>query len=119
MGTKDKIVKSGVFGNTADAVIGDMVTGVTAAGSTQATATALTADHTKVGTTALSTGVILRQIAGMQVVYNGGANALAVYPPVGGTINSGAANAAFSVATTKTAVFMSSDGVSFVAVLSA
>lgn len=119
MATKDKLVKSGIHTNTADAVCGDMKTGVTAAGATQATATALTHDHTKIGTAAASTGVILRKIAGMQTVYNGGASTVSVYPPVGGTINSGAANAAFSVATTKSAAFLSADGVTFVAILSA
>lgn len=119
MATHDKLVKTGIWGETAKAVVGDMATGLTAAGSTQATALALTADHNKIGTAALNTGVLLRKVAGMQTVYNGGANAVSVYPPVGGTINSGAANAAFSVATTKTAAFLSADGVNFIAVLSA
>lgn len=119
MGTKDKLVATGMFTNTADAVTGDMKTGVTAAGNSQATALALVADHTKIATAAASTGVILRKVGGTQTVYNGGASTVAVYPPVGGTINSGAANAAFSVATTKSAVFISANGVDFVAVLSA
>lgn len=119
MATIDKLAKLGMWAETAKAVAGDMATGATAAGTTQATALALSADHTKIGTAAASSGVILRKIGGMQTVYNGGANAVAVYPPVTGTINSGAANAAFSVATTKSAVFISADGVNFVAVLSA
>lgn len=119
MGTKDKLVATGMFTNTADAVTGDMATGATAAGTTQADALALTADITKIGTAALNSGVKLRQVGGMQMVYNGGANAVAVYPPVGGTINSGAANAAFSVATTKSAQFYSADGLTFIATLSA
>lgn len=119
MGTKDKLVATGVFTNTADAITGDMKTGLTAAGTTQATALALTADLNKIGTAAASSGVKLRKTGGVQVVYNGGANAVAVYPPVGGTINSGAANAAFSVAATKSAQFYSADGVTFIATLSA
>lgn len=119
MATQDKLVKAGMFANTANAVVGDMASALTAAGTTQATALVLVADHNRIGTAALSSGALLRKVGGMQTVFNGGANPVAVYPPVGGTINSGAANAAFSVAATKSAVFISADGVNFVAVLSA
>lgn len=119
MATTDKLAATGLWNESAKAVTGDMATGLTAAGTTQATALVLVADHNKIGTAAASSGALLRKISGMQSVYNGGANAVAVYPPVGGTINSGAANAAFSVAATKSAVFISANGVDFVAVLSA
>lgn len=119
MATKSKLVAAGLWGGVADAVESDFQTGAVATGSTQATALALTADATLVATTAASTGVLLRAERGSQTVYNGGANALAVYPPVGGTINNGAANAAFSVGAGKSAMFMSPDGAAFVSLLSA
>jgi hypothetical protein len=120
MATADKLVKSGIWPDQAKQLaVGDGKTALTAAGSAQTDALALTADVSKIGTAAASTGVILRKAIGMQVVYNGGAQTVAVYPPLTGTINSGAANAAFNVATTKSACFYSHDGVTFVANLSA
>lgn len=73
--------------------------GISAAGTNQATATALgTTTYQRVTTAAASTGVKLpAAVAGMRiVVFNKGANTLAVYPATGGIINDGAANAAFS-----------------------
>ena len=72
---------------------------VSAAGSTQGTATALTSVINNVTTVAASTGVVFpTAVAGNRVIVrNGGANALAVYPASGATINAGSANAAFSI----------------------
>lgn len=77
--------------------------GIVAAGSTQATATVLTADDNAVATTAASTGVLLPigEPGKTMTVFNGGANTLSIYPPLGGTINGGAANAAVTIATLK------------------
>jgi hypothetical protein len=71
---------------------------ITAAGSTQGTATSLTRPINIVSTVSSSTGVVLpATVAGMRmIVVNNGANALNVYPPSGGAINSGATNAAYS-----------------------
>ena len=85
------------------------VTNLTAAGANQGAATAL--DYTtyqRVGTVAASTGVRLpAAIAGARiVVFNMGANALAVYPATGETINMLSANASLSVASGKGAEFV-------------
>ena len=69
----------------------DVITGITAAGTTQATATELIAGINMIGTAASGTGVALSPNAtpgAFQLVYNGGANPVKVYPPSGGKINS-------------------------------
>jgi hypothetical protein len=50
---------------------------------------------------------------------NHGANTLSVYPPTGGKIANGSANAAFSVAATKTAQFQAISSTDYAASLSA
>lgn len=97
-----KLVAAGLPGPAAAAITGDAANNLTATGTTQATALLLPADANRFTTVAASTGAILPPMnAGdTVVVYNGGANALALYPPVGGVINQGAVNAAYTVATT-------------------
>lgn len=98
---------SDVPGAIAD--ISSSVTGLTAAGSTQGTALALdTTTYQRVNTVAASTGVRLpAAVAGTRiVVFNMGANALAVYPATGETINALAANAALSIVAGKGAEFI-------------
>ena len=100
-------------------VMGDVVTGLTAAGSTQATALAISADANVFGTVASGTGAILSFSDGARIlVRNGGANALLVYAPVGGTMN-GSSNGSLSIATTKNAEFVSRDGKNWYSILSA
>lgn len=95
----------------------------TAAGTTQATAAAITSDITVFTTVALNAGAILpaATAAGADdfFVVNAGANALAVYPPVGGKINAGATNAAVSIPVGKSAHIVYAGGVQWVAVVSA
>jgi len=91
----------------ADAIVGTVVNDATAAGSAQGDAYAIVAEATLFTTVASSTGAVLPADAGPKSeyrVYNGGANALAVYPPSGGKINNGSADAAISVASGKGAV---------------
>jgi hypothetical protein len=105
---------------SAMAITGDVATGLTAAGSTQATALALTAVNSVVSTAAAGTGVILEanlEVGDTTRVTNLGANALLVYPPVGGAIQAGAANAGFSVATGKSAEFRKVTGTLFTAII--
>lgn len=80
---------------------------LTAAGITQATALQLNLDWSEVLTTAAGSGVVLLalQPGQTQVVYNGGANALKVYPPNGWAIDALGANAAYSLAAGKTQFF--------------
>ena len=96
------LIGLGVSPAMAQGIGGQGATGLTAAGTTQGTALALAASNNVVATTALNSGVILPAVQGGEEVwiYNAGANTLAVYPPTGAAINSAAANAAFTLATT-------------------
>lgn len=78
-----------------------VATGLVATGASQGTALALTADISMFGTVAAGTGAILPALnpCDVSTVFNGGANALALYPPVGAKINGLAPNAAYAVAT--------------------
>ena len=89
-----------------------MANNLTAAGTTQANALALSAVNNIVTTAAASTGVRLPSTGAGDgvIVANLGANALLVYPVVGGSIQGGATNAGFSVPTLKTAIFTARDG---------
>ena len=81
---------------------------LSAAGTTQATGTAITAQVNTFTTVAAGAGATLPSSAAIGsevVIFNRGANALLVYPPSGGSIESGAANAAVSVAAGGTARF--------------
>lgn len=102
----------GAQGFLAQAIVGDVANALTAAGSTQGTALKLSAVNNIVTTAAASTGVqVPAMLQGDSVtVVNLGANALSVYPVTGGTIQGGAANAAFSVPTLKSATFIARDG---------
>ena len=108
MALAKEIMGGGLSAATAQAIGGSVQTGLTATGSAITDALQLTASNVQVSTTAASTGVLLPNgVIGDEVlIYNAGANTLAVYPPTSSqSINSGSAGAAFSVATTKTATF--------------
>jgi len=83
----------------------DVGQSISAAGTTQATATLLFNGLNQVTTVASGSGVVLFGGTGgatnqgtVQMVYNGGANALKVYPPLGVGINGLAANSAHLLA---------------------
>ena len=79
----------------------DVATGLTATGSTSADAYEVTFAKNAFSTVSSGTGAILDSDAApgdSQLVYNGGANALRVYPPTGAQINSLGANAAMLLA---------------------
>lgn len=120
MTIQTKLISLGMWGEIADQVcLGDVTTGLTAAGTTQADALAITADANIFGTVASGTGAVLAiPSAASIIVRNGGANALLVYAPVGGTMN-GTSNGSLSIATTKNALFVSTDGVNWYSILSA
>lgn len=88
-------------------------TALTANGTTQGTATLCSDEYNEFGTVAASGACILpseNQVGltpGDEVwVINEGANALAVFPPVGGYINAGAVNVSVSVAVGAYAIFV-------------
>ncbi len=120
MTIQNKLISLGMWGEIAEQVcLGDVVTGLTAAGSAQTDALAITTDANIFGTVASGTGARLEIPASARVIVrNGGANALLVYAPVGGTMN-GTSNGSLSVATTKNAMFVSADGINWYSILSA
>lgn len=122
MTTIRNLMGSGSSGLNAQAAVGLVSNNLTAAGSTQGTALALSSDFNIFTTVATGTGAILPATSSpgdWYTVVNHGANALLVYPPTGGKIANGTANAGFSVGANKTAQFQSIDGTNFAASLSA
>jgi hypothetical protein len=122
MSQESKIIGQGIWAEAAQQLIaGDVLTGQTASTTTQATATAITADIT-VFTTVASTGAVILPAGGAAdiLIMNGQAtNALIVFPPIGGTINGGSANASYSQAVSKCARYVSADGLAWYAMTSA
>jgi hypothetical protein len=122
MSQESKIVGQGIWAEAAQQLIsGDVLTGQTASTTTQATATAITADIT-VFTTVASTGAVILPAGGAAdiLIMNGQAtNALIVFPPIGGTINGGSANASYSQAVSKCARYVTADGMAWYAMISA
>lgn len=114
---------AGVAPLMAQMINGTVSDGLTATGSNQATALQLSSDVNVITTVAASTGVLLAAIPAPGdevIVVNLGANALNVYPATGGAIQSGATNAAFSVAAGKACKFIARIGsLSWIALLSA
>lgn len=112
MPTQANLMGSGCPPLQAQASMGIPKTGLTATGNSQGTALALPSDFNVFSTVAASTGAILPATGGQYqltdtiIVVNHGASTLTVYPPTGGTIGTGSANAGVSVAAGKTAWFL-------------
>ena len=111
-GFMQDIQGAGTSGLLAQTINGVGVSGLTATGSTQAGALLVTACSNLFTTTAASTGARLprtdeARISGGDIIaiYNNGANALLVYPPVGFKIGTLSANATISVPAGKAALF--------------
>lgn len=100
MPVQARIVQSGLSAVNAAAIQGTAANNLTATGSTQGTALPLPADICKFTTVAASTGAIIPAAnpGDSGTVFNGGANALSLYPPTGGKINAVATNGAYSIA---------------------
>lgn len=100
-----ELMSAGMPARTAELIAQDAAeTGVTATGtSSQTAAYALKSKCTIFSTVAANSGALL-PARGRCLVVNGGANALSLYPPVGGNINGGSTNAAISVPAGKSAV---------------
>ena len=99
----------------------DAKTSITAAGTTQSDATLLTAGINMLGTVAADSGVVLAiaQSGAVQGVYNGGANAVKVYPPVGAQINGLGTNNAHILATNTACVYWTFSETQLIGFLSA
>lgn len=117
MSSLKKLTGSGLAPLAAQGIVGDFdagpapFTGIVATGTTQATAYPLGAVRSRFGTVAASTGAVLPAAAPGDefTVTNFGANALAVYPPLGGSLNNGAANTAVNVAANGTTIYVCMD----------
>lgn len=95
---------------------------LTAAGTLQSDALQLTASINQITTAASGTGVKLyaSPAAGsFQVVYNGGANPLKVYPQTSGTINGLAANAGMLLPIKTACQFFAASSTAWVGIMSA
>ena len=116
-----RIISAGNSPNSAQQIVGDFASGLTATGNSQATALALGAAVNAFSTVASSTGAILPGASpGDSVkVWNAGAQTLSVYGQGTEAIGSGGASAAFSVATTKGALFTKVSNTLWIPILSA
>jgi hypothetical protein len=106
-----KLERSDMSLNTTEQAGLAMIDPLTATGTNQATALPLGPHRLAVHVTSVpsGTGVLLpspRPGALVLVRNDDSANALAVYPPPGGTINGGSANAAYSLAAGASAAFL-------------
>jgi hypothetical protein len=118
MTLKQAVMSAGQSAQQATAQQGFATLTFTATGTTQGTAAQLPTDFTIVTTAAASSGVLLPgavdtaatpgivNITDVVQVANHGANAVLVYPQLGGKISTLAANAGFSVAVGKLATFI-------------
>jgi len=126
-GNTRNMMGAGFSAGQANALTGTSLLAQTATGSTQGTAFPLNAELTEFTTVAASTGALLPSttsgiaplVGDTFFVINNGANALAVYPPTGGSIGTAAANTALSVPANKTALFIGKGTGSYWALLSA
>lgn len=125
-GFMQDVMGAGLPALVAQQINGVGVSGLTATGSTQAGALLITACSNLVTTTAASTGVRLPRTDESRVssgdilaVFNNGANALLVYPPVGFKIGTLSNNATISVAAGKSALFSALGDNNYVYFLSA
>lgn len=96
-----RMLVSGLSAVQVAAIQGTTANNLTATGATQGTALALPADICKITTAAASTGVLIPPAnpGDSGTVFNGGANALLLYPPIGGKVNALGTNAGYSIAT--------------------
>lgn len=120
---RKELVQAGLHTMTADAALGSITVGASAAGATQATATAITTAVTTFTTVGAGQGAILPTSADIGDVFEvsnqQATNALLIYPQLGGAVNTAATNAGFSVAATKTALFRKVSATQWMAFLSA
>lgn len=121
MTTTVNLTGSGVPGLTADAITFFPTLAQTATGASQGSLT-LPSDFVAYTTSTASNGPTLPSTAGAgdsYLIANNTANSINVWPPTGGSIGSGSANAALAVAAGKSAVFYALGNGSYVAVVSA
>jgi len=114
MPTNQNLLGSGNSVLTCQASLGIPKTGLTAAGTGQSDATLVPSDFSvwtltsgsNYGARLPASAGNVAQITDNYILVNHTGQTMKVYPPTGGTIANGAANAPFSVLTTKTATFL-------------
>lgn len=101
MSLQQRLTQAGLGAVASAAIVGGAANTLTATGNSQATGLPLPADVNRFTTVAASTATTLPAMnpGDSVIIFNGGANALSVFPPVGGAINAIAANSAYSLAT--------------------
>lgn len=116
-----EIMGGGFSAVGADAIQGGANLTISAAGTTQGTATAITTSNNFITTAAASSGVILPSVqqGDWLIIYNGGANAVLIYPPLGSKINQIATNGAMTLSPNTNAIFFCFSQTQFVTHLSA
>jgi hypothetical protein len=117
-----KLFGSGLNTLSVLAMVQDVGTSISAAGTTQGTATSLTNATNVLSTVTSGAGCVLLSTAGVgdeQLVFNGGANAVKIYPPSGMKINSLPADTAVYLGTNSTCRFTMVTLTQWVAELSA
>lgn len=112
------LLGTGLSGLAAQAIVGVTSGALTATGTVQGDAYVMSSDMNVFTTVASGTGAILPTGANCDryTVVNSGANALLVYPPVGGTVGGLSANTGYSVGATGSATFTSQDGTNYASV---
>lgn len=106
------LMSAGLPGRTASAIGKAVRTGVTSTVTTQASATKLNPNEFATLTTASGqTGYVLTasQVGDEYLLFNTTATTALIYPPSGGKINLGSADAAFSLAQNKAALISQYD----------
>ena len=99
----------------------DVSASITAAGTGQSTATLLFNGINMLGTVSAGTGVVLfaSNPGASQIVYNGGANAVTVYPPSGAKINGLALNGGHLLSTNTACIYWTISTTQVIGLLSA
>ena len=102
-----KLFGSGLRTLQVAAIGNDVESGLTATGTNQATAYALTAADNEFTTVASGTGAVLYggTPGDSQLVFNGGANTLKIYPPSGSQINGLTTNLGVLIPTGTSCIF--------------
>lgn len=121
MASVKKLMAAGLSSLSANSVVGQISPALTSVGGTQATALLLNHDINIFLTVAINTGALINPDYESFFIFNGGATALSLYPPLGGSIDGGSENAPIAVAQgAKMFVFRgSASGLDYVTLLGA
>lgn len=95
-----EIMQGGFSAGSAKALGGQAKSTISAAGTVVGDSTALTASINFLSTVAAGTGVQVAdgELGDSVIIYNGGANAVKIYPPTGDNFNQLAVNSSISLA---------------------